>query len=338
MIEITCPQCQSELQIDQGFAGGICRCFNCGTLMTVPQDHERQSAEVIRQARPDRPDAPGAATETAAPAEPNAYVTASGRRLNITAAQLARVPTAQKRRIGVRVGVVAAFIVVVLLLVVGLALLVGNLMKELETSKPDPNQVVQQQAQQTITQALGYDPDANPFTLTEPNLIGVPVTKATVLVVDASASNARQFDYLKALLPHDLKGLNADTPVQVLLIHDGHVLALPERVTAAGQIDLEALTEKIESTYPAGELRVVAAVKQAMASEPEQIIVLLGSGLPATEDFGATGEKLRAAAKPFHVLLLGAADESLRQTAEGTGGQYVELPRGQIGAWFEKSR
>jgi hypothetical protein len=338
MIEITCPQCQSELQIDQGFAGGICRCFNCGTLMTVPQDHEQQSPEAIRQARPDRPDAPGGAVSAAPAAEQGAYVTTSGRCITITAAQLARVPTAEKRRIGVRVGVVAVFIAVVLALVVGLALLVGNLIKELETSKPDPNQVIQQQAQQTITQALGYDPDANPFTLTEPNLMGVPVDKATVLVVDASAGNARQFDYLKALIPHNLKALNADTPVQVLLIHDGKVVALPEQVTPAGQLELAALTDKIESIYPAGELRVVPAVEQALAASPGQIIVLLGSGLPVGEPFAALAEKLRSAAMPFHVLLLGASDDALRQTAEGTAGQYVELPRGQIGAWFEKSR
>src|ERR671913_500563 len=36
MISITCTNCQTQLSIDDAFAGGVCRCQHCGTIQTVP--------------------------------------------------------------------------------------------------------------------------------------------------------------------------------------------------------------------------------------------------------------------------------------------------------------
>ncbi len=55
-IELECPSCETLLELDAGFAGGVCRCSNCGTLMTVPQDPQSESPEKLR--RPERPDMP----------------------------------------------------------------------------------------------------------------------------------------------------------------------------------------------------------------------------------------------------------------------------------------
>ncbi len=56
-IELECPSCSTMLELDQGFAGGVCRCFNCGTLMTVPANPGVEKAESL--SRPDAPGAPG---------------------------------------------------------------------------------------------------------------------------------------------------------------------------------------------------------------------------------------------------------------------------------------
>jgi hypothetical protein len=37
MIQINCTQCQELLQIDDAFAGGVCRCKFCGAIQTVPK-------------------------------------------------------------------------------------------------------------------------------------------------------------------------------------------------------------------------------------------------------------------------------------------------------------
>src|SRR6266704_2680911 len=36
MIQINCTNCKALLQIDDAFAGGVCRCRYCGTIQTVP--------------------------------------------------------------------------------------------------------------------------------------------------------------------------------------------------------------------------------------------------------------------------------------------------------------
>src|SRR5205814_5555934 len=37
------------LQIDDAFAGGVCRCKHCGTIQTVPSKSHRSSATAIKQ-------------------------------------------------------------------------------------------------------------------------------------------------------------------------------------------------------------------------------------------------------------------------------------------------
>ena len=37
MITITCSNCQTQLTMDEAFAGGVCRCQHCGTIQTVPK-------------------------------------------------------------------------------------------------------------------------------------------------------------------------------------------------------------------------------------------------------------------------------------------------------------
>ncbi len=69
-IELECPSCRSLLELDAGFAGGVCRCSTCGTMMTVPNDPQRESPERLR--RPDRPEsAKASATAGSTPSRPD---------------------------------------------------------------------------------------------------------------------------------------------------------------------------------------------------------------------------------------------------------------------------
>jgi hypothetical protein len=36
MIRISCTSCKAVLSVDDGFAGGVCRCQHCGTIQVVP--------------------------------------------------------------------------------------------------------------------------------------------------------------------------------------------------------------------------------------------------------------------------------------------------------------
>src|SRR6185436_13884975 len=44
MINLTCTSCKKLLQIDDAFAGGVCRCKFCGTIQTVPSQKAHRAA------------------------------------------------------------------------------------------------------------------------------------------------------------------------------------------------------------------------------------------------------------------------------------------------------
>src|SRR6476646_4442880 len=44
MITLTCTSCKKLLQIDDAFAGGVCRCKFCGTIQTVPSQKTTRAA------------------------------------------------------------------------------------------------------------------------------------------------------------------------------------------------------------------------------------------------------------------------------------------------------
>src|ERR1051325_3558819 len=52
MINLTCTSCKKLLQIDDAFAGGVCRCKFCGTIQTVPSQKTRAAAPTAATVAP----------------------------------------------------------------------------------------------------------------------------------------------------------------------------------------------------------------------------------------------------------------------------------------------
>jgi len=123
MISLTCTSCKRALEIDDAFAGGVCRCQFCGTIQTVP-------ANLKQGGRPSTPigkspgtqktlyqrqaSSPRSATTTGVPAETPPTATAEPPRA-ARAAQPAPATSAGVSRktwlIGIGIGVAAAFII-----------------------------------------------------------------------------------------------------------------------------------------------------------------------------------------------------------------------------------
>src|SRR6185369_17907745 len=45
MISLNCTSCKKVLEVDEAFAGGVCRCQHCGTIQTVPSHLKKGSKE-----------------------------------------------------------------------------------------------------------------------------------------------------------------------------------------------------------------------------------------------------------------------------------------------------
>ena len=50
MISLACTSCKQVLQIDDAFAGGVCRCQHCGTIQTVPASLKRGGVKSVAPA------------------------------------------------------------------------------------------------------------------------------------------------------------------------------------------------------------------------------------------------------------------------------------------------
>jgi hypothetical protein len=122
MISLTCTSCKRSLEIDDAFAGGVCRCQYCGTIQTVPASlkqggrpatpvgrspgtqktlYEKQSAATAR-----------GATSTGVPPEMPPTLAATPRASR--AAQPVAAPETVKKNtwlIGIGVGVAAACVI-----------------------------------------------------------------------------------------------------------------------------------------------------------------------------------------------------------------------------------
>src|SRR5204863_7887400 len=58
MIQLICTHCRAMLEMDDGFAGGACRCRHCGTIQTVPSRLKNKTAtakasRTLYQSKPD---------------------------------------------------------------------------------------------------------------------------------------------------------------------------------------------------------------------------------------------------------------------------------------------
>jgi hypothetical protein len=65
MIALNCTSCKKLLEIDDAFAGGVCRCQHCGTIQTVPSNAKRAGSpqpsisKMLYQKKPRGPGEPG---------------------------------------------------------------------------------------------------------------------------------------------------------------------------------------------------------------------------------------------------------------------------------------
>lgn len=321
MIQISCPNCNAALEIDSGFAGGICRCFNCGTLMTVPRDPDTEASETVRQAeRPDRPDAPAGQTAQAV------FVTTSGRTLNLDPRAVDRLPTARRRRIGVRIGVIGGFIIIAIALVIALVALVVNLVRE---SAPPS-------AEQITTQTLGYDPQANPFSIDRANLIGLPMPEGSIIVViDTGSRMTRHLAMITDMLAANTATLEANHRIAIWLPHETQPLHIPETgLTAADQLQADPLADQMAQLLPGGLPDTLGSIEQALALSPDRLVFITAT-VPRPNGLAQLERLLKQTDTTLDVLLIDNNSRVLNNIARISDGRYVELPAGQLTQWYQ---
>lgn len=360
MINLSCPKCTTELEIDDGFAGGICRCFECGTLMTVPAKAEGQ-AEILTQVRPDRPDRPDspvapasaepptADTRAPQPTSPEAeagattLVTASGRKVKVSDEQLKRVAVAQRRRVGIRVGTLILIFLVIGGITAAAVVLGLNLLRSIEKDTPQSQQ--QNGAPDTgpidVEETFTYDPYANPYLVDKPNLFGMPVdpgqTTPMAIVVDTSFYMQDVMDHVRGMLPMNLKTFGDRIPVQLYLAGESEIRIFPEESKPTNQWDLQALSGRLGEIEPAGEQALVDAATVAIHDGATRV-VLICSFKPTGDRLDTLATTVSESDLKLDVIHLGRSSSSFDDYVEQLGGRYVPIPAQRLSSWRSEYR
>ncbi len=328
MILLECSNCGQTLNVDDAFAGGVCRCRHCGTIQTVPADAPRldesvaaaggkgvEAAPVVGGSRPlyrreeQRSDGETSGLEDLADAVLSSGMLSSGlsrggRRTPHKSGRNADAKAGPDRRIMLLIAAVA----VLALVAAGLAL------------------------------AL-LDDDDNPGggTTTVP-LFGLPLDGSVAIVLDRGRSTADSFEDVGELVLAAIDTLPPGTDFQVILWErpdlDDRPVALPGRrmraVSEAARRDVE---RGLREAVVGGTTEVNAAFDLAVANQPDTIVVITGKGRDLLGGWADTLLDLRAAGATtdgqgarVHALAVdpeaGGDAPELRRLARETGGLF----------------
>lgn len=344
MIKLDCPGCDKGLEIDEGFAGGICRCYDCGTLMTVPEAGSSGHAERLERAgRPaspgGRPDAPGRRPDSPTN-EAGTFVTATGKKIDVTEEQLRHVEVAKKARMGVRFAVIGIFAGFVVGMIVLLVILGGNMLREADKERAanNPKNIGPDVVGTDVIETLfTYDPTANPYFIEEPNLFGKPVAsepdQITAVIVDTSAAMRQQLDFVKEVLPINIKAIGGARQMKVYFATEGGVRAFPDQPTLASSWDGLAFKGWLSEIQAGGAPSLAEAVEQGLADSPARIALIV-SLAPVSFEMDKIAGMVEDKSVAVDVIQVGRFDQAMQEFAEKHDGKYIELPEGQIETWY----
>ncbi len=283
-LELECPSCNEMLELDAGFAGGVCRCSSCGTLMTVPSDAGKaetisrpssagessfQTTGMERRARTGGKGKKGKKKDRAPveTIEAGEYRTESGKVIRVE--QTTRVPMAESKRKKVRLVTTVAFFGVVLgvvaAAVVAIVMMVGA-----------PGGVGGGEEEGPPV----YDPAANPYTLPFANLAGVPISGRVVVVVEASYDSGEWTPSVGDVFQAGLKDKpESDAKVAFYAAAEGEPVVFDSgSPTPIGQIDPETLKEWFLDLPDDAEEGVdfTAAIEAALETSPSTLVIVMG--------------------------------------------------------------
>jgi hypothetical protein len=342
MITLTCTKCRATLEMDEAFAGGVCRCQHCGTIQTVPS-HLKHGNKAGAPAGAAGKSLYGGRGNTAGglPSSGLDDLASAVAGSGISSGLSHRRPTPGRAVEYAAPGARPArnrTPLLIGLLIVGLA--VVGLLVWLLVSRPPATpgpvtggpQPAPTGGQQAVTPAeVG------------PHFLALPLdVQRVVYVLDRGQSNAEVFDPLKAALFDSLSSLGAGREFQVLFwtspgSKNADEFAYPKSGTARGNPDRVAdIRKEIEDLSITNATEVNAAIREAMKRNPDVVVIATAKGVNLTDDFV---KQVKGAAKGNKVVIhtvdlsrSGDGQSAMEAVSRATGGQYVHVTPGELRA------
>jgi hypothetical protein len=350
MITITCSNCQTQLTMDEAFAGGVCRCQHCGTIQTVPKTARSASdtsggtetgadpsQKTLWRQTGTTEATPGTGLDDLADIVASSGLAGSGlqsKRLRHSAPPTDETAAKKKKMmiLGAIGGGVLAILLVVLFLIFGRGS--GD---STGGANPDGTAVTSGGSSGGGSQGSSNNGGSQtPAVAAGPNFAGVKLDSAhtIVYILDRGSGTQNVFSDLKALTIKSVQSLTADRKFQVLFWEvRGEVIAYPESsTTVAGDVSVSELTRKLDDVGAFGSSTAVPALKQAAAAKPDAIILATGKGDDLDDDFVAAVTAALPKGAKIYAFALGKdrPSKALQDLANKTGGTYRTLTSSQV--------
>ena len=362
MITLICTKCKNSLEMDEAFAGGVCRCQYCGTIQTVPSHlkHSGRPATPVASGQKALYGGGGAGGSPGVPSSglddlASAVATSSG----LTSGGVAqRRPTRGGTTIdypapgaGRQPSRTPLFIA----LGVGGIVIVGLLIWILTRGgSENPNAANQAGGASQNPTGSPTGGGSGGSTVVAPTGIAVPSGphfltlslsgNKVVFLLDRGGATQAVFDPLKYALFQAIESLGPDREFQALgwtaggLKDDPNAFAYPKGKLAKATADeLAKLKDEFEDITAGNTATDINAVlKEAVKRNPDRIIIATGKGLNLDDADVQKVKKARGTKSiVFDTVDLSDGGEGraiLEKIARDTGGTYIHVRPGDLRA------
>jgi hypothetical protein len=270
MITLICTNCRTEIEMDDAFAGGVCRCKHCGTIQTVPSGLKSKSAKSLYT----KPIKNRASTGSGLDDLANAVASTSS---GLSESRLRAKTITGKKSVPIPL---IAVVLTAIIIAGGIWFFLNHQNAQAGPSGP----------------GLAAPPTlaATPETLA-PNFCDHPIDgNAIVYLLDRGSATAEWFSYLKQATFASAQTLGRDRKFQIIFWNNGSEDAYPSTgLVFATPQNIEAGRHVLDAISAHGQSDVQSALVKAIAQSPDAIILATGKGDQLDDDFATQVLRIR---------------------------------------------
>jgi hypothetical protein len=364
MIAINCTNCRHRLEMDDAFAGGVCRCQYCGTIQTVPSRSGGKGRTASPGASAAKPLYKKEGTKTAAGSSATASrgsrkAAAAGTGLDelaqvVASSGLARgslkkkpPPAPPKDAETDEPGGTSRFPIVPVAIgggVVAVAVIALLIYLAMRPATLPGAQNPSAGGGPTAAPNVSPSPDtanAPPGQPPTPKIAGpafadVALPSGTVVyLVDRSQANDEILDPLKQLVYKSVKSLGPSRTFQIIFwdrANEG-IVAYPEKkVALASEKQVQNAVKRFEDVVSYGTTELKPTLERALKSNPQVIVIASAKGFSLEESNAAMVKSLvKGKSVQIHSFAIGESDSAtLKQIATQNGGEYRQITPQQL--------
>jgi len=369
MIHLTCTNCRATLEIDDAFAGGVCRCQHCGTIQTVPvqmkgnatsaaaaatavsapsQKEQKQKSLYQHERRAQAQQQTGSGTGLDALSEAVASSGLARRGLRkpgeaeVMAAGGLEYATPPQQKKSTSLWIVLGAVATGMLLMVGLwgYAFIG---RPVVVAPPPSTPVMGGSSGMTVTtpsggttggtdEAVAVSPGAY--------FCGIDLSTATsiVYVLDRGSASAELLDALKAATYASLETLGPRRKFAIVFWQAGSepAVTFPQQgMIEASAGNIAEATKAVEDVVAQGRSDPATAIDNAAARSPSDVVFVTAKGDDLGEEVVAQIGKALGG-KRVHAVAIGEeVGTTLKTIAKQQNGSYQSLSKRQLNEYAQ---